>query len=571
MKIRWHNSLDSPYPICQFAVILIILFLPYLCTSQKRVYYFDHYGKEEGLPQLQVYHIMQDSYGFLWLSTISGLIKFDGYTFTPFHTNPNDNTSIPATVIKKVYEDSQKRLWVLHASGISLYNREKNEFKNFIFQEKRFSEKNREDGIEEIFEDSHHRLWIGSFQRIMQFFPDKNTFITLDKTGNLSNDIGVRTITENPEGKIAAATANGFLVVNTENLTINKYYPNIQYSNYNEQILYDLLIQDKNKYWLATNEGLRMWNTSENKLQKPNLPDSIISAVANDLIRDSKYNIWVATNGYGLYKFNYHDYSFTHFKEQPANIKRVKSKLIYQLFIDQHNDLWFSTLNGIQKVNSKISKFPLYQIYSEEETTKNHVLRVFEDHKGSIWLTNNNQNSFYSPNLGSYPQRLKGHNFSTFISLIDKNVVWAGEQYEGIFECTLGDVSCTKLNLGDTLENCYIHAIKKDLNTKNIVWISTTRGLCRLNTKTFSRKWYIPNKHLSNTSAPVNCLSQLQDGNFLLTYGRFRPGKLAFFDPRNEMFIPIPFRDSINMNSIGIRNITISEDSVAWMATTDGM
>ena len=43
-----------------------------------------HYGVDQGLPQSTVWDILQDDFGFLWVSTADGLCRFDGYTFNTY-------------------------------------------------------------------------------------------------------------------------------------------------------------------------------------------------------------------------------------------------------------------------------------------------------------------------------------------------------------------------------------------------------------------------------------------------------------------------------------------------------
>jgi len=69
--------------------------------------------KEDGLPSSEVYHVMQDSKGFMWFSTDHGVCRFDGYQFKTFTTANGlaDNT------IFECKEDYKGRIWFRSYSG----------------------------------------------------------------------------------------------------------------------------------------------------------------------------------------------------------------------------------------------------------------------------------------------------------------------------------------------------------------------------------------------------------------------------------------------------------------------
>ena len=43
-----------------------------------------HYSTANGLPSNKVQHVVQDTFGFLWIATDNGLVRFDGNQFTTF-------------------------------------------------------------------------------------------------------------------------------------------------------------------------------------------------------------------------------------------------------------------------------------------------------------------------------------------------------------------------------------------------------------------------------------------------------------------------------------------------------
>lgn len=91
--------------------ILLILFFQlsvYFLIAQNL--YYKHFTKSEGLPSNQIFHIFQDSKGYLWFATDYGVSKFDGVSFTTYTDNLPDNT------VFEIYEDSLNRIWFVSFS-----------------------------------------------------------------------------------------------------------------------------------------------------------------------------------------------------------------------------------------------------------------------------------------------------------------------------------------------------------------------------------------------------------------------------------------------------------------------
>jgi ligand-binding sensor domain-containing protein len=72
--------------------ILIFLFSVCIqfCYSQQAASVW--YDTDNGLPQNSVKDIIKDKYGFIWLSTENGLVRYDGYNFVTYnHLNLKNN------------------------------------------------------------------------------------------------------------------------------------------------------------------------------------------------------------------------------------------------------------------------------------------------------------------------------------------------------------------------------------------------------------------------------------------------------------------------------------------------
>ncbi|MBQ6800903.1 MAG: hypothetical protein IJP08_07350, partial [Bacteroidaceae bacterium] len=83
---------------------------------------FRHIEADEGLSNSQVNTILQDSRGYMWFGTSSGLNRYDGYQMKVYRSSRQDVRSLPDSYIRDIREDAEGNLWVLTSVGYALYN-----------------------------------------------------------------------------------------------------------------------------------------------------------------------------------------------------------------------------------------------------------------------------------------------------------------------------------------------------------------------------------------------------------------------------------------------------------------
>lgn len=93
---------------CCFS-ILIALASP---GQGARQYSFTHFSTADGLAANMVTSIVQDAEGYIWISTINGLQRYDGNSFFTIRSQANNPWSLPSDNIPVLYADRKKTLWL---------------------------------------------------------------------------------------------------------------------------------------------------------------------------------------------------------------------------------------------------------------------------------------------------------------------------------------------------------------------------------------------------------------------------------------------------------------------------
>ncbi len=74
-----------------------------------------------GLPQETITALARDRHGFLWIGTLSGLARWDGYEVRSFYRVPGEPYSLAANEVRRLAVDGEGTLWVETAAGVQRF------------------------------------------------------------------------------------------------------------------------------------------------------------------------------------------------------------------------------------------------------------------------------------------------------------------------------------------------------------------------------------------------------------------------------------------------------------------
>lgn len=114
---------------------------------------FDHYTKADGLSNNNITGIAQDATGYIWLSTVYGLNRYDGSRFLQYHSN-SDSSSLASEYISGLTWLDKDRL-AMYTSGLHIINTKTGETRN-------------------LFIPYHQQQYLYKFNMIMQARGDSN-------------------------------------------------------------------------------------------------------------------------------------------------------------------------------------------------------------------------------------------------------------------------------------------------------------------------------------------------------------------------------------------------------------
>ena len=347
------------------------------------------YTLEDGLPQSQVYDIIQDDIGYLWLGTRGGgLSQFNGEEFKTW----NEDDGLLSNYIHSLYFANDS-LFIGTSRGLSIktkkkfYNIEGPQINKILqFSNTTYLATNTGvyaydaiKGLKKIILDP--KINTSIVQDIA--FDGKLFWITTNsglwKLNNINKDatIMVRHSAYNftsalyHESKVfAAAVDHGILVLNTN---AKSYGNNWILGPLNVN---DLSILDK-ELWISTsNEGITILDASTYKLKrKLNRKNGLTVSNIRKVISDHQSNCWIATSGGGFYKYSQNN--FTHYNQDTG----LKGNRVYAVHTI-NNKIWASNSeSGLIKIDNK----SIDHIKQEERFADLKIKTLTSDRRGNIW------------------------------------------------------------------------------------------------------------------------------------------------------------------------------------------
>src|ERR1700744_452495 len=148
-------------------IFVIVLFSAPPAEAQ---YHVDSWTTENGLPQNAVSNVCQSDQGYLWLSTLGGLVRFDGVRFVVF--DRSNTPGIRGNRFTSIYCTGDGFWASTETSGVTRYRHD--EFTTYTTQQGLPS-----DQVIGITGDNAGRLWVLVHHSIVEWRPDESRFVVL--------------------------------------------------------------------------------------------------------------------------------------------------------------------------------------------------------------------------------------------------------------------------------------------------------------------------------------------------------------------------------------------------------
>ncbi len=253
------------------------------------------------------------------------------------------------------------------------------------------------------------------------------------------------------------------------------------------------ILQDRRGFiWIATNDGLNRYDGYKFKIFRNDVKDT--TSIGNNYIQDIKEdhdgNIWIATVGGGLNKYDRKTDRFYHYVHNEKNSKSISSNFVSKIAIERTGKIWAGTQqNGLDLFDPKTGNC-LHYVNDKNDAksiSDNQVGTLCCDSQNNLWVgTVNSGLSLYNPSNNGFInfkhiENVKGSVSGNTITAIfedSKNQLWIGTQEAGLNLYNKSTGTFTHFvhdpHNGNSLVHNSIQGIAED--DRHNLWIGTENG-----------------------------------------------------------------------------------------------
>lgn len=503
---------------------------------------------QQSLAHNTVNIIFQDSDGFIWIGTLDGITRYDGYHFQTFRYIPTDNQSISGTIVVDIIETEKNELWIATNRGLNKLDKSTERFTRFL-NNPNDSLSLSENNIHSIFYDDRSKnIWVCTAGGGLNILNTADyTFKVLKnnpKIGNSISDNVVFDVYKDSFGNYWVLTAkNGVDLFNPSSESF-LFFPFEDEKPNEERSIIEfskVVVEDNNKNLLIGSifDGLYVFNIINHQARKFDnlyLGSKLGKIAIQNIYKDYNGRIWIATDSEGICVLP-NDLSYeTWYSKISTHDLGLTSNAIGCIYIDKMKGVWIGTTNsGLCLGYEDMNKFS-----SIKELAGLKILRVFEDSRSNIWVGTDGDGIFRIENGSKRINKYDNPRFSVVKSFFeDKNRdIWIGAYMGGISKFSyqsnnfihyFSDLTKSKkdpsINVWDIVED-----------KKGNLWFATLGGgLIKYNISNyrFNRIMHNPEDSNSLITNHINCLRFDKKGNFWV--GTAGEG-LERYDTVNQVF-----------------------------------
>ena len=504
------------------------------CFSQSQPV-FKKINQSNGLSNGRITSIVKEKKGFVWIGTNNGLNRFDGLETKVYNKR---NSTLSSNEISDILIDSKNRIWIATlGGGLNYYNPL---FDTFQLFKNNPNNKNTilSNNVSTLMEDSKGIIWLGTEKGICSFDPISHKFISYTHEFN-----------DNQSKKSNSVTS---------------------------------IYEDKNNLlWIGTfGNGLFLFNKTTKKFKQIKLGQAQISEFIHVIYPLYQNKILIGTSGSGLLLVDKNSLICTDFLKDNLALNQ-EINIIRSLKTDSKNNLWIGTDgNGLFKIENPVSKNPkiknfLHNSQLETSLSGDAVYEIMEDDQNNIWIgtawngicvidKKNSSELLFSDIVGKNP--------TPVLSVYKKdNFLYLGLDGEGLTEYnTLSNkvIYFNSKNPSSSLKANYIQKITQSKD--GLFWLGTYKnGLIKFNRTTNQFSQFKHQFKNINSISFDDVRDIIEDENknlWLATWG----GGLNYFDTKTQKFIA--FREGTTNKSVNNDNTIdlLQDGDKIWIATFGG-
>lgn len=532
---------------------------------------FRRISLSQGLSQTRVSQIVQDNEGYLWFGTQHGVNRYDGYGFQIFKHVAGDRDSLSGIFIYALFKDRSGTIWVGSDQYLDAFDNVTGKFRHYQVDKSNPT-------VIHISQDKAGNLWLSTAQGLYRLDPATGATKRFghdpaDPDGLSSSDI--KSTGEDSTGLFWVANGAGLEAFDRLTGKVSIRVP------LRQEVREFKFHEDAHGiFWIASGSGngFAIYDRRLNTLQRYSFGNTASDgslAGVYDILETAGGDIWFATMGSGLLKFDRNKFQFDSYQNDPTDPQSLAENRAIALFEDSEGNIW-SGLHATPPNMFPRQPSPFRKLWPfpghANKLGESLVNTVFEDSKGDVWLGAGGALN----RIGADGKTLEvlnpaGPNTSTEVLAITEDrsgTIWIGTLGVGLFsyDRQTGHFTSYRYDPGrpnwlssDIVTRIYI-------DPSGTLWLTTWNGLQKFD-RDIARFSTFKRDATASAEAYFSIVPD-KDGDLWLgtTAGlvKFVPRTGAFTTYKHEPGDP----SSLSNNTV---NSIYIDDGILWVGTQNGL
>lgn len=275
---------------------LFIIGLYTSACAQDPGYIFKHLTTADGLINNRVTDLFLDRKGYLWIGTQAGLQRYDGTRFKNYVADIRDTAALYSDRISVVFEDSKERLWVgADHGGPYILNRRTSAFYSYNLHTTKEAQIF---AVKQITEDKQGNIWLGGQDGYYKLNDKTNRFELYSATLGIAKNVLTGGITVDDDNNLWLATAEGVKLYNQHE---RKLYDHADNPGNNPLLNIKKAVsgvyKNGNELWVSFSREVYHYNLATKELKEFAFYKSDLKSLAPELQKERIGGITILTDG----------------------------------------------------------------------------------------------------------------------------------------------------------------------------------------------------------------------------------------------------------------------------------
>ncbi len=566
--------------LCGALLLALLLNAPSAASDRAQPMRFDRLTLDDGLSQSAVVSVLQDSNGYMWFGTESGLNRFDGYEMTRFTQDRGNPNAILSDFIYDLDEDSKGNLWIAtNGGGLARYDHVTESFASYRHDPANPASLSSE-VVRTVLVDQQDRVWVGMRGAgLDRYDAESGTFIHYP-LGD-SDEQSVFALFMDATDTLWVGTDAGLFAVDAFSGETREFRAEATDGSLSSDRIRSILADSSGRLWVGTYDGgLNRYDAASNSFIHYALDKSDAASLSSNrvtsIFEDADARIWVGTMD-GLNLYDEVNDGFHHFVSDPSDLASLSSNAVSDIFQDQSGLMWFGTLtNGVSKWNPRSWALGLQDSGSiaATEDAQPVVTSFATDARNRVWIGTFGEGLLARNRSTGEIQRFR-HDPAAANSLSDDRVmslaidreglVWAGTMRGGlsVLDPDSGEFTVYRHDAEDpaSLSADGVMSIFED--SRGEIWVGTFGGGVSLFDRA-SGTFSTIRDGLDSTR--ITTIAEDQNGNVWIGTDA---GGLSLYNRASEELTTFRYDrgDAYSLSADTIYSLHVDADGTVWVGT----